>query len=83
MLHGDYKALAGVIAALYFAAIFIVTKTFPGLLALSQPATYWFFAAVCLLSNIFYFNFMPETKGKTASEIRQMFLKNVNTLNKV
>ena len=74
-MHGDYKALAGFISAFYFAAIFIVTKTFPGLLASSPPGIYWLFAAVCLASNLFYFKFMPETKDKTPSEIRQMFLR--------
>ena len=67
----NYRALAGVISSLYFLAIFLLTKTFYGLQ--DSSGIYWGFAAVSLASNFFYFKWMPETKGKTALEIRQMF----------
>ena len=56
-------------------AVFLVTKLFPTRLAsLSPPATYWAFASVSLASNFFYFFLMPETRGKTALEVKQMFV---------
>ena len=45
------------------------------LLHLSPHGTYWLFAAVGFSSNIFYYFLMPETKGKTPVEVKQMFLK--------
>ena len=76
LLPREYKVLSGVITSLATTAVFIVTKVFPTLLdTLSPHGTYWLFAAISLASNIFYFFFMPETRGKTALEIKQMFLK--------
>ena len=76
LLPREYKVLAGVIMFLANLAIFIVTKSFPALLAGLYPhGTYWLFAGIGLTSNIFYFFFMPETKGMTAAEIKQIFLK--------
>ena len=76
LLPREYKVLSGVITCLSCSAIFIVTKVFPSLLEFLSPhGTYWLFAAISLASNIFYFFFMPETRGKTAVEIKQMFLK--------
>ena len=65
LLPREYKVLAGIIIVLKDIPIFIVTKTFPTLLVvLSPPGTYWLFASICLLSNIFYFFFMPETRPR-------------------
>ena len=75
LLPREYKVLSGVITSLSVCAVFIVTKIFPALLtSLSPHGTYWLFAAVSLSSNIFYFFFMPETRGKTAAEIKKIFL---------
>ena len=55
--------------------VFIMTKIFPSLLNLLSPAgTYWLLASVAASSNIFYAFFMPETRGKTAAEIKKIFL---------
>ena len=79
LLPREYKVLSGLIISLANCAIFILTKIFPTLLTtLSQHGTYWLFAAISLSSNIFYYFFMPETRGKTALEIKQMFSKNKN-----
>ena len=76
LLPREYKVLSGLVMFLCTIAVFLVTKIFPTLLAtLSPPVTYWIFAAVSLVSNFFYFFFMPETRGKTALEIKQMFLE--------
>ena len=79
LLPREYKVLSGVITSLATSAVFIVTKVFPTLLEnLTPHGTYWLFAAISFASNIFYFFFMPETRGKTAVEIKQMFLKQQN-----
>ena len=70
------KVLAGLTVSLFNVTDFILIKTFPALLAaLSPPGTFWLFAAVSLASNFFYFFFMPETRGKTGLEVKQMFNK--------
>ena len=63
-------------------ANFLVTKLFSSLLtSLSSPVTYWSFAAVSLASNLFYFFLMPETRGKSAVEIKQMFFSGTTNIN--
>ena len=70
----EYKVLAGLNVSFLSISAFIVTKTFPALLvSLSPPGTFWLFSAVSLASNIFYFFFMPETRGKTALEVKLIF----------
>ena len=76
LLPREYNVLAGVIKVILNISLFISTKTFLSLLTtLSPPGTYWLFAAISLSSNLFYFFFMPETKGKTVLEVKQMFSK--------
>ena len=76
LLPREYNVLAGVVTVSLNISLFVVTKTFPALLAsLSPPGTYWLFSAVSLASNLFYFFFMPETRGKTALEVKQIFMK--------
>ena len=54
-----------------------MTKIFPSLLNLLSPAgTYWLLASIAASSNIFYAFFMPETKGKSPLEVKQIFMKN-------
>ena len=73
------KVLSGIVSASSNVPLFVLTKMFPSLLqTLSPPGTYWLLAAIALSSNIFYYFFMPETRGKTALEIKQMFSKNKN-----
>ena len=53
---------------------FIVTKAFSYMLASLTPAgTFWFFAFVLLLSLVFVYTYVPETKGKTLEEVQQYF----------
>ena len=55
-----------------------MTKIFPSLLNILSPAgTYWLLASVAASSNIFYAFLMPETRGKTPLEVKQMFSKPV------
>ena len=76
LLPREYKVLSGLICSLGLIPVFLSTKIFPTLLQLLSPhGTYWLFAAIGLSSNFFYYFFMPETKGKTPLEVKQMFLK--------
>lgn len=76
LLPSEYKVLSGIINSLANVPIFVLTLIFPTLKELLTPAvTYWIFAFFGLISNIFYFFFMPETRGKTPLEIKEIFLK--------
>ena len=62
-------AMAVAVAALWLAC-FILTYTFPLLNAkLGAAATFWLYAAICVLGFIFIWNKLPETKGRTLEEI--------------
>ena len=76
LLPREYKVLSGLICSLGLVPIFLTTKIFPSLLLhLSPQGTYWLFAVIGFSSNFFYYFLMPETKGKTPVEVKQMFLK--------
>ena len=76
LLPREYNVLAGIVTVSLNISLFVVTKTFPALLTtLSPPGTYWLFAAISFASNFFYFFFMPETRGKTALEVKHIFMK--------
>ena len=77
LLPAEYKVLSGVITFLASGVIFTVTNLFPVLVThLAPHGAYWVFASVALLSNIFYYFFVPETKGRSLLEIQQHFLGN-------
>jgi len=78
LLPPDYKVLSGIMASLSTLAIFVVTKAFPSILASSigAPGAYWLFAFVALVSNLFYVLCMPETKGMSLLQIKEIFTKN-------
>ena len=75
LLPPDYKVLSGIISSISVAEVFIITKIFPTLLVVLKPyGTYWLFAGISFGSNIFYATLMPETRGMSMLEIRQLFL---------
>ena len=54
----------------------LVTVTFLSLMtALGAAATFWTYALLSLLTFLFIFRFVPETKGKTLELIRQNWVK--------
>ena len=83
LLPREYTVLSMISVFLATLAIFIVTEMFPILLAvLSQHGTYWLSASISLSSSLFYYFLMPEMRGKTTLEIKQIFFscqKVVNT----
>lgn len=71
------RGLATSIAVLsLWVANFILSYTFPIIKeAFSIAATFWIYAAVCVLGVIFIKIYIPETKNKTLEEIEASLLK--------
>ena len=79
LLPPEYKVLSGIITSLAALAIFAITKVFPTLLQLlGAAATYWMFGSIAVVSNVFFYFFIPETKGKSLLEIQQSFSSDRN-----
>ena len=76
LLPPEYKVLSGVITFFLQTLVFTISVVFPRMLKTLTPyGTYWLFSSIALSSNVFYFFFVPETKGKSLLEIQQKFLK--------
>ena len=70
--------IAGLSVSIGTLAIFVITKIFPLLQTLlGQHGTYWLLGSVALSSNMFFYFFVPETKGKSYVEIQQHFGKSL------
>jgi len=52
---------------------FIVVQNFPWMVEKIGGGSFYVFSVVCLITFLFIFNMMPETKGKTLEEIEQMW----------
>ena len=77
LLPPEYKVLSGILISVSTVAIFITTKMFLALTEVLQPyGAYWLMSGISFLANFFYATCMPETKGKSLSEIRELFLVN-------
>ena len=71
---------AGLSVSIGTLAIFTITKIFPMLqILLGQHGTYWLLGSIALSSNMFFYFFVPETKGKSFVEIQQHFGKSLET----
>ena len=67
------KGMSIAIVSLWLACA-IVTITFPIMLEkLSGGITFLIFASICLLSLIYVWRYVPETKGKTLEELEKEF----------
>lgn len=77
----DVKGVAGSIAGTTnWVLAFIVTKTFVNLKdALGSAATFWLFSAITLIGVAFVYFIVPETKGKSLTEIQRMIEGDKNT----
>lgn len=70
----DVKGIASSIAVMFnWTLVFIITKTF-GLMndGLGGDVTFWIFAACMVLATLFVAIVVPETKGKSTSEIQSI-----------
>lgn len=68
------QAVAIAVAAQWIAN-FAVSSTFPSLCVWSVGGTYVIYAVMSLLSALFVWKFVPETKGKTLEEMSQLWRK--------
>lgn len=68
------KAVAIAVAA-QWVANFLVSSTFPWLVGLNEANTYWLYGAMSVLSAIFVWKMVPETKGVTLEELEKIWKK--------
>ncbi|MEA4936512.1 MAG: D-xylose transporter XylE [Paludibacter sp.] len=68
------KAVAIAVAAQWISN-FIVSSTFPVLASFSVPFTYILYGIMSVLSALFVWRIVPETKGKTLEEMSGMWRK--------
>jgi len=66
------KAVAIAVAAQWIAN-FIVSSTFPALASFSVPFTYILYGVMSLISVVFVWKFVPETKGKTLEAMSKLW----------
>ncbi|MFV0555299.1 MAG: D-xylose transporter XylE [Mangrovibacterium sp.] len=66
------KAVAIAVAA-QWAANFLISSTFPAMAEISTGGTYCFYGLMSLLSFIFVWKMVPETKGKTLEEMEELY----------
>ena len=65
---------SGVVTCMAFLTIFVVVKTFPYCVqSLETYGTYCIFGAICILTSLFSYFFVPETKGKSMAELQSLF----------
>ncbi|MGO3048922.1 D-xylose transporter XylE [Staphylococcus casei] len=65
-------AMALAVAVQWFAN-FTITSTYPFMMDISGTMTYGFYALMSMLSGIFIWKFIPETKGRTLEEIEDIW----------
>ncbi|KAK4011374.1 hypothetical protein OUZ56_020488 [Daphnia magna] len=69
--------LGGISSSFHLFCTFVVVRFFPDMLReMGKDGTFYFFAGCTLLSAIFVYFLLPETKGKTLEEMEQLFSSN-------
>jgi SP family xylose:H+ symportor-like MFS transporter len=68
------RAVAIAVAA-QWAANYLISSTYPAMMELSSGGTYWFYGIMSVLSFIFVWKMVPETKGKTLEEMEHLWKK--------
>lgn len=69
------QAVAIAVAA-QWAANFFISSTYPPMMEFSSGGTYLFYGVMSILSAIFVWKMVPETKGKTLEEMENVWRKN-------
>ncbi|XP_053669839.1 facilitated trehalose transporter Tret1-like [Anopheles nili] len=72
----EVKDFAGSLASVVSCTLSVLTtQTFiPMQNGLGEAGTFWLFAGFCMLSTIFVFLFVPETRGKTVDQVQQQLV---------
>lgn len=68
------QAIAIAVAA-QWAANFFISSTYPPMMEFSSGGTYLFYGIMSILSAIFVWKMVPETKGKTLEEMESIWRK--------
>ncbi|WP_026679493.1 D-xylose transporter XylE [Fictibacillus gelatini] len=68
------KAVAIAVAA-QWAANYLISSTYPMMMEYSGAMTYSFYGIMSVLSALFVWKFVPETKGKTLEEMEKSWTK--------
>ncbi|MDR1880976.1 MAG: D-xylose transporter XylE [Tannerellaceae bacterium] len=68
------RAVAIAVAA-QWAANYLISSTYPGMMEFSGAFTYGFYGAMAVLSALFVWKMIPETKGKTLEQMEQYWKK--------
>ncbi|PPA69081.1 D-xylose transporter XylE [Jeotgalibacillus proteolyticus] len=71
-IRGQAVAIA---VAAQWAANYFISSTYPMMMEFSGGLTYGFYALMSILSGLFVWKFVPETKGRSLEEL-EMILKN-------
>ena len=75
-IRGAAMAIA---VAVQWLANFTITSFYPYMMEVSGAMTYGFYGLMCVLSGIFVWKFIPETKGKTLEELEKLWKKKEDT----
>lgn len=77
MFPSRYRTLLGPMSSSFnLLCTFTVVRSFPEMQAtLGKYGAFWFFMCCTLLSIVFIFFLLPETKGKTLEEIEKFFTR--------
>ena len=75
MFPTQFRSLLGAItSSFHLFCTFVAVYFFPNMLkAMGKDGTFYFFTGCTLLSAVFVYFLLPETKGKTLEEIEQLF----------
>jgi facilitated trehalose transporter len=66
--------LSSVAGSMNLGTLFVVLKTYHDLKnSIGEDGTFWLYSSVCLCSCFFVYFFVPETKGKSLTEIEELF----------
>ncbi len=68
------RAVAIAVAA-QWTANYLISSTYPAMMELSSGGTYLFYGIMSVLSFIFVWKMVPETKGKTLEEMEKIWKK--------
>jgi len=67
------QAVAIAVAFQWFAN-YLISSTYPGMMEFSSAFTYAFYGAMAILSALFVWKMVPETKGKSLEEIEKFWV---------
>jgi facilitated trehalose transporter len=66
--------LSSIAGSMNLGMMFVVIKTYHDLkISMGEDGTFWLYSFVCLCSCFFVYFLVPETKGKSLTEIEEIF----------